>query len=129
MVKDMRNTQRKGDTAVAQAVATFTRIGYDVSLPLTESAPYDLIVDLGTSLKRIQIKFTTDGKVDLRRVHSNSKGYVVKKPMGGVYDWMYVFRGPTQEEFLVVKPPFGKRSLKMQRNHLLHEVLKHWRDA
>jgi hypothetical protein len=129
MVQDMRTTQHKGDTAVAQAVATFTRIGYDVSLPLTESAPYDLIVDLGTLLKRVQVKFTSDGKVDLRRVHSNSKGYVVKKSVGGAYDWMYVFRGPTQEEFLIVEPPFGKRSLKMQENHLLHTVLKQRRDG
>jgi hypothetical protein len=129
MTQSMRSTQRKGDTAVAQAVATFTRIGYDVFLPLTESAPYDLIVDLGKSLKRIQIKYTTDGKVDLRRVHSNSKGYVVKKPLGGVYDWMYVFRGPTKEEFLVIKPPFGKRSLKMQECHLLHNALKIRRDG
>ena len=129
MVGDTRSTQRKGDTAVAQAVATFTRIGYDAFLPLTESAPYDLIVDTGKLLKRVQIKYTSDGKVDLRRVHSNSKGYVVKKPLGGTYDWMYVFRGPTQEEFLIIKPPFGKRSLKMQRNHLLHNVLKNWRDG
>ena len=35
----MRQTQRKGDIAVAQAIATFTRMGYDVAVPLTESAP------------------------------------------------------------------------------------------
>jgi hypothetical protein len=40
----MRQTQRKGDIAVAQAIATFTRMGYDVAVPLTESAPYDLVV-------------------------------------------------------------------------------------
>ncbi len=129
MTQRTRNTQRKGDTAVAQAVATFTRIGYDISLPLTESASYDVIVDLGKSLKRVQVKYTTDGKVDLRRVHSNSKGYVVKKPLDGAYDWMYVFCGPTEEEFLVVQPPFGRRSLKMQRHHRLHNVLKIRRDA
>ena len=34
----MRNKQRRGDIAFSQAIASFTRFGYDVSLPLTESA-------------------------------------------------------------------------------------------
>jgi hypothetical protein len=73
----MRETQRKGDIGVAQAIATFTRKGYDVSLPLTESVAYDLVVDTGTELKRVQVRFTSSKEVDLRRVHSNSSGYVV----------------------------------------------------
>jgi hypothetical protein len=40
----MRATQRKSDIATARAVATFTHMGCDVSIPLTESAFYDLIV-------------------------------------------------------------------------------------
>jgi hypothetical protein len=34
----MRITQRKGDIATSRAVATFTAMGFDVSIPLTESA-------------------------------------------------------------------------------------------
>ena len=45
----MRTTQRKGDFAVAQAIATFTKAGHDVSLPLTESAAYDIVVDYNRS--------------------------------------------------------------------------------
>jgi PD-(D/E)XK endonuclease len=41
----MRATQRKGDIATARAVATFTEMGFDVAIPLTESAAYDLVVD------------------------------------------------------------------------------------
>lgn len=41
----MRLTQRKGDLATTQAISTFTRMGFDVSIPVTESAQYDLIVD------------------------------------------------------------------------------------
>ena len=85
-----RETQRKGDRAVAQAVATFTRQGYDVALPFTESAAYDLIVDLDGLLKRVQVKFSSGKKVDLRRIHSNSRGYVVKKVRTNAYDWLYV---------------------------------------
>ncbi|MCA1566752.1 MAG: hypothetical protein LC803_14125 [Acidobacteria bacterium] len=47
----MRVTQRKGDIATTQASATFTRLGYDVSVPITESAKYDLIIDTPDGLE------------------------------------------------------------------------------
>ena len=96
----MRTTQRKGDIAVAQAVARFTMMGYDVALPLTESASYDLIVDTGKELKRIQVRYTSVREVALRRIHSNSKGYVVKKTKTNSYDWLYIFK-ITGEEYLI----------------------------
>ena len=85
----MRVTQRKGDIATARAIATFTEMGYDVSIPLTESAAYDLIVDDGSDLARVQCKFISDRRrqVDLRRTHSNSTGYVVKRTAEGSYEW------------------------------------------
>jgi hypothetical protein len=77
---DVRDTQKKGDMAVAQAIATFTRLGHDVAVPITESASYDLIVDCDEGLKRVQVRYTScaRGQVDLRRIHSNGTGYVVK---------------------------------------------------
>lgn len=86
----MRTTQRKGDTAVAKAIHTFTSLGYDVSKPITESASYDLVVDVENILYRLQVKFTSSRNVDLRRIHSNSKGYVIKKNLNTDFDWLYV---------------------------------------
>jgi PD-(D/E)XK endonuclease len=91
----MRSTQRKGDIATSRAIATFTAMGFDVSIPLTESAAYDLIVDNRQKLARVQCKFANDRRrqVDLRRIHSNSSGYVVKRTRQGSYDWLYVLDG------------------------------------
>lgn len=107
----MRHTQRKGDTAVAQAIATFTKMGYDVALPLTESASYDLLLDIGSDVKRIQVRYTGNGEVDLRRVHSNSQGYVVKKSKDNAYDWLYVLKS-SGEEYLIKTCLVGRRSVK-----------------
>src|SRR6516162_7401169 len=94
----MRITQRKGDIAVAKAVHTFMLLGYDVARPLTESAAYDLIVDTGASLYRVQVRFSRTGKaVGLRRIHSNSQGYVVKKTLAGAYDWLYILTADGRE--------------------------------
>ena len=120
----MRETQRKGDIAVAQAIATFTREAYDVSIPLTESAAYDLIVEGYGIIKRVQVRYSTNGEVDLRRIHSNSTGYVVKKTKKGAYDWLYVFKASSKEEYIVIDVPFGRRSIKPSARHLVASVLK-----
>ena len=112
----MRLTQRKGDTAVAQAVATFTRIGYDVALPLTESAAYDLIVDTGKKLERVQVRYSSSGEVDLRRIHSNSNGYVIKKTKENAYDWLYILNG-ANEEYVIRECLIGRRAVRPRTEH------------
>jgi hypothetical protein len=106
----VRSTQRKGDIATARAVATFTALGWDVSIPLTESAAYDLIVDSGDGLHRVQCKYVSGRDVDLRRIHSNAQGYVVKPGLEGAYDWLYVMR-PDGSEYLRRECLAGRRSV------------------
>ncbi|MDP3875331.1 MAG: group I intron-associated PD-(D/E)XK endonuclease [bacterium] len=114
----MRLTQRKGDVAVAQAIARFTKLGYDVSLPITESAAYDLIIDDDGKLRKVQVRYCGAGDVDLRRIHSNSKGYVVKKTKNGAYDWLYIFY-PDKGEYLIRECLVGRRSIKPTEKHRL----------
>ncbi len=96
----MRTTQRKGDIAVSRAIARFTFMGFDVAIPLTESAAYDLIVDTGKKLKRVQVRYCGVREVALRRIHSNSQGYVVKKTKSNAYDWLYIFN-KNGKEYLI----------------------------
>jgi hypothetical protein len=114
----MRTTQRKGDFAVAQAIATFTKAGYDVSLPLTESAAYDIVVDYNNQLKRVQVRFFSGKLVELRRIHSNSQGYVVKKTKENAYDWLYMLNDK-DEEFLIKECLDGRRSITPKEIHLI----------
>ena len=114
----MRTTQRKGDIAVSRAIARFTTMGYDVALPLTESAAYDLIVDTREGLKRIQVRYCSVREVALRRIHSNSKGYVVKKTRANAYDWLYVFKN-TGEEYLIKKCLENRNSIVPTAEYLI----------
>ncbi len=115
-------TQRKGDIAVAQATATFTRLGMDVLFPLTESAAYDLVVDKDGKLYRVQVRYCADKEVGLRRIHSNSKGYVVKRIARNSFDWLYVYR-PSGEEFLLTRDLSGRSTVTPQNNDLIDRVL------
>lgn len=106
----MRSTQHKGDTATAQCIATFTRKGFDVLIPLTESAAYDLVLDTNEGLVRVQVKYSSSKEVDLRNIHSNAKGYVVKKTKECSYDWLYVLHENGQE-YLIKECLNGRRSI------------------
>ena len=117
----MRLTQKKGDYAVAKAIASFTKLGFDVSIPLTESAPYDLVVDQDGKLFRIQVKYISGKNVDLRRVHSNSKGYVVKKTLENAYDWLYILSAE-DKEYLIKRCLHGRRSFKPIESDVLISI-------
>ncbi len=119
----VRATQRKGDIATSRAIATFTAVGYDVSIPLTESAAYDLVVEDEKRLFRVQCKFATDKRrqVDLRRTHSNSTGYVVKRSTEDSYDWLYVLDG-SSSEFSTEACLVGRRSVTLRDDYKLGAV-------
>lgn len=117
----MRITQRKGDIAVAQAIATFTRLGYDVSLPITESAAYDIILDVEGTIARVQVRYCGGKEVELRRIHSNSTGYVIKKTKAQAYDWLYVLF-PNGDEYLIKECLDNRRSIRPRPEHKLKSV-------
>ena len=54
-----RNPREQGLIGVTDAIAWFGRQGWPVSVPLIDSQPYDLVVDDGTRLLRVQVKTTT----------------------------------------------------------------------
>jgi hypothetical protein len=114
----MRLTQRKGDIAVAQSIATFTKMGFDVALPLTESAAYDLIVDTSEGIYRVQVRFSSGKEVDLRRIHSNSNGYVIKKTPSDAYDWLYILKNDGNE-YLIKECLSGRRSVRPKPGSLI----------
>ena len=93
-------------------------MNYDVALPLTESASYDLIVDTNEGLKRVQVRYSSVKEVALRRVHSNSRGYVVKKTKPNAYDWLYIFKS-TGEEYLIKKCLANRNAITPNMGYLL----------
>ena len=119
----MRTTQRKGDIAVTRAILTFTEMGFDVALPITESAAYNIIVDDGIGVHRVQVRYSTGLDIELRRVHSNSKGYVVKKAKPNVYDWLFVY-SPTNGQYLIKDCLSNRRGIRVGESHKIEKVLE-----
>ena len=71
-------SKEKGDSVVAEAIAFYARQGKQVLLPFGDKQKYDLVIDTGESLKKIQCKFTS-----------------VQKPSGN-YEAMLTVKGGNQ---------------------------------
>ena len=57
MFENAINSKKQGDIGMCYAIAYFSKMGYTVSIPITDSQDYDLIIDNGTLLK-VQVKTT-----------------------------------------------------------------------
>jgi hypothetical protein len=64
----------QGNIGEAAAILHFTRLGYIASKPLFENTPYDLIVDDGTRLQRVQVKTSNSSRNGNFRVELRTKG-------------------------------------------------------
>lgn len=58
MFENAINSKKQGDIGMCYAMAYFSKMGYTVSVPITDSQEYDLIVDNGRLL-RVQVKTTS----------------------------------------------------------------------
>ena len=70
------NSKKQGDIGMCYAMAYYAKLGWTVSVPVTDSQDYDLVVDNGTRLFKVQVKTT--------KSISPSGNYVVNlRTMGG----------------------------------------------
>ena len=50
------NSLKQGNAGLGQAIAHYTKNGYGVALPLTDSEDWDMIVSLNGVLQKVQVK-------------------------------------------------------------------------
>ena len=90
------NSKKQGDWGLGRAIAYFTLKEYTVSVPLTESQEYDLIIDNEDGLKKVQVRtssqITPSGKpkVGLRTLGGNQSFHTIKKFDASKVDMIFV---------------------------------------
>lgn len=114
-----KTTGQKGNIGVAQAIATFTKLGNNVFVPISEGLSYDLVIEFDGELKKVQARYTTNGVVEMRRVYSNTKGTNVHYPEEGDFDYLYVLRSDG-EEFLIKDNLVGRNSIRPKDMHKIN---------
>lgn len=71
---EQENTKKQGDVGLGAAIAWFTSNEYTVSIPLTDSQDYDLIVDKTGIVSRVQVKTSSYKRNDNYYVQLSVKG-------------------------------------------------------
>lgn len=92
---EFNNSKHKGSYAVAQCVAKMYEKGYEVLFPLGDRMPYDLVIDDGKTLRKVQCKYAgfyeRDGHVaELRTTGGNQSFNTAKKYTDSCFDLLYI---------------------------------------
>jgi hypothetical protein len=109
------NPRRQGEIGLGAAIAWFTGNGYLVSVPLCDNQPYDLVVDRGGRLLKVQVKTTTARSprrrhvVDLRTNGGNQSRHTSKPFDPGTCDLLFVLTD-SNELYLVPTVEIGCRA-------------------
>ncbi len=92
-------TTERGSVGEARAIYEFVKRGWVVSTPINDKAKYDLILDNGLGLHRVQVKTTcnisTSGgfEVKLSTTYANRSQCVIKHRGGNDYDMLFILAG------------------------------------
>lgn len=95
-----------GNIALGKAIEYFTENNFIVSLPLNDTQDYDLIVDNGTSLLKIQVKGTTQVSpynIPIVSIRScgGTKGATYKTVKNTNIDFVFVFHLTLNKKWLI----------------------------
>ena len=89
------DNKSKGKAGLAVAIGYYGSIGYTVCVPLNDTQEYDLIVDDGESLRKVQVKCTG-------RVNKHGRYEVAVRSCGGTKGTPYSYVKDTNIDTLFV---------------------------
>jgi len=110
----VENSKDRGDETEAAVLRTFVERGHSASIPFGDNDKYDLIVDSGTELYRIQCKTAWQNKPETIRFNTHSQttrdgsyheqtyegeigAFVVRYPATGQLYWVDVSEATAQK--------------------------------
>jgi hypothetical protein len=101
--KTKRNTKAIGDLSELEVAIALARVGFIVSKPLGDSHRYDLIIDDGRTLSRVQVKTgkLTSGAIRVSCCSSHTHRGGAPRSYSGEIEYIGVFCPQTGEVYLV----------------------------
>jgi hypothetical protein len=98
-----RDTKRIGDISEAHVITAFTKLGYRVLVPLGENQRYDLVVDDGKKLLRVQVKTgrVRDGVIKYSCSSSHAHRGSATRPYFGEIDFLAVYCPQTDKVYIL----------------------------
>ena len=99
---DCNNRTKQGNLGEARAIYEYTKMGYTVLKPLTDSDKYDIVIDTGEQLLKVQVKTSrykaksyssynkTGYTVNLATRGGNTTKNTIRSRQDGDYDMLFV---------------------------------------
>lgn len=122
-IHDVMNTKHKSDSAVGQAIGYYTSLNFEVLLPIGDKRPYDLVVDNGEKLIKIQSKFTSEKRtsgsyrVELRVTGGNKSRNTRALYNDGDFDFLFVYTDDGQKYHIPFAEVIGKHSVTLGQGY------------
>ena len=85
----------QGNVGVARAIYEYTKMGYTVLMPLSDSDKYDMVIDNGNQLLKVQVKTSrcqspSGGySINLKTSGGNTKTNTIRKRDSNDYDLLF----------------------------------------
>lgn len=119
---NFKNSKKQGDFGLGMAIAHFVSEGKTVSIPLTDSQEYDIIVDFDGCLKKIQVKtasYKRNGfyEVTIKTCGGNKSNHIIKKFDGGMVDYMFIITVSGEKYLIPTNNDFPCHSLKLGKRY------------
>jgi hypothetical protein len=117
-------TKEKGDLAIGRAIHYFLSSGYEVCLPIGDKRTYDMLVETGGRIQKVQVKYAglysrnNQCKVGLRTTGGNQSYYYAKKYTDSEFDILFVYTAKSASYLI----PWGEVKA---RNELSIEHIKY----
>lgn len=120
--------KQRGNAGLSYAIAYFGCNGYTVSVPLNDTQDYDLIVDDGTSIKKVQVKATSQMKggeyvVSLKSC-GGTKGAIYKTVKDTNIDLLFVLCA-NKDAYLIPKEAITQCSSLTLKSNATHKTNQH----
>lgn len=97
MFENVINSKKQGDVGMCYAIAYYSRLGWTVSISITDSQDYDLLVEnTDNNILKVQVKtsrYLTEGgtyQVSLKTCGGNKSGQTIKKMDKNYIDLVFV---------------------------------------
>ena len=97
MFENVINSKKQGDVGMCYAIAYYSRLGWTVFIPITDSQDYDLLVEnTDNNILKVQVKtsrYLTEGgtyQVSLKTCGGNKSGQTIKKMDKNYIDLVFV---------------------------------------
>lgn len=122
MFENCKTNTDKGNIGESYAVYVLTSLGYTVSRPVFNNTVYDLIVDNGTQLFKVQVKTTTNKKpsgvyeVGLRTTGRKHESHFAKHREDGDYDYLFTMTDSGNDWWMIPESRLGKNSINLNES-------------